>query len=116
MMIFYIFLGSLLCYFFKSKKYLSPVKTSTLLTLICSIFVNDPLELALIYGGSFLGMSQPLKSPFSFFVLGSGIYFLLIYLLEPLEWGFGGTLGTIAFVSSGMTTLIFKAINPSYEQ
>jgi hypothetical protein len=115
MMIIFIIFGSLFCFYLKSKKFLTPVRASTLLTLISSLIINDPTSLALIYGGSFLGMSQPQKNHLVFFILGSFIYYLLFHYLNPVELGFGGTLGALAFVSSGMTTLFFKAINPTYE-
>lgn len=101
------FFGCLLCFILHSKFSWSPVLACASVGLIGSFLPVNANMKAAIYSGSFAGMcSSELVSNygeiFGISLIGAVIY---LYTLKLFQ-GFGGKLGTVAFVSVALFYLV----------
>ncbi|AYF43943.1 MULTISPECIES: hypothetical protein [Halobacteriovorax] len=105
------FLGCLFCFILHSKAGWSPVLASASVGLIGSFLPVNSNMRAAIYSGSFAGMcSSELVSNY-WEIFGISLIGAVIYLYSlKLFQGFGGKLGTIAFVSVALFYLIKGSI------
>lgn len=104
----------LLCYTLQSSLGFSAVLSSALIGFVGSFFwFSDKIEKsgihAVIYAGSFAGMASPeyLSGPGHIFIIslvGTSLYFWS----KPHLSGFGGKLGTIAFISTMLMIIILR--------
>ncbi|MGD9761947.1 MAG: hypothetical protein AB7U52_05930 [Candidatus Izemoplasmatales bacterium] len=100
------FVGVILTYELSNLVSLSPVFSSAFIGVIGYLFFRK--HSVALYCGSFAGMVSP--QIFNFYeVIVLGLICAIIYLLaKTILDGFGGRLGTIAFVSTTIATLIFN--------
>jgi hypothetical protein len=100
------FLGCLLTYILHQQVELPVVIASAAVGFVGSLLPWHKLR-STIYAGSFAGMCSAyyLTNYWEIGLLGL-IGMLLFYLTEKHVVGFGGKLGTIAFISVGVLTLL----------
>lgn len=94
------YLACFVCWWLQVTYGLSPVLASAMIGFLGSFYPDKGIQ-AVIYAGSFAGMCSPehLESPYAMLmvsILGSSLYLIS----KPHLSGFGGKLGTIAFISS----------------
>lgn len=54
---------------------------------------------ALVFGGAFVGVAHEAKYTLKMIALGGGILGLIFYFLEPHTFGYGGAIGSSAFIA-----------------
>jgi len=109
--------GAVLTRVLSEYKEIGVVKTSSIIGLIFVIifdyqnFSISPYIAIVGFGGSFVGMSDKVRMKNRFVVGFGGLIFGVIYYLSLSRFvGFGGKLGTIAFVSSIITIGLFSLL------
>lgn len=100
------FAGCFFCCYFQRTFHLSPALSAALVGFL-GTFVHFPSLVerngiqAVIYAGSFAGMSSLQNLPTSEHILGISIIGTTVYFLaKPHFTGFGGKLGVIALIST----------------
>lgn len=104
--------GALLTFWASQGLGIGPVLASAVVGLLGSLLL--PKVGAEIYTGSFVGMCSKVIAPqFSWLLLAGMIAGLIYYLSRHVLVGFGGKLGTTAFTSVILVTLMVGAKLPS---
>lgn len=106
---------SVLTFSFSKLNSIGAIRSSAIITLIsCGIIMllrttwkfDSETYMALSFGASFVGMSCPTRFGIKSIALG-GLFFGIFFLnLVPLLTGFGGALGTSAFLAISLVHLI----------
>jgi len=107
-------IGAAMCYFINGNTDLGSVLSASIIGTVASFLPNinkrsDYLKKlpAAIYCGVFVGMSSFEIAPSGVYVIAAGIVSGAVFIMSKnLFVGFGGKLGTIAFVGVVMVTLI----------
>jgi hypothetical protein len=107
-------LGAQICFYLIHDRRMSTVRASSGSTLAFAILIGLlPIPFittlrAAFFGATFVGMSDRSRLGRRRVLLASFIFSVIFTLLVPLFKGFGGTLGTAAFISSSAAFLFHK--------
>ena len=104
-------LGAWLTYFLSRHPKFSPVRASSLLTLLfyCVLYlwgVAPDVWVAAFFGGSFVGMSAPHRFGMLSVTVAGSLFAACYEVLLPFIAGVGGALGVSAFLSVAAVHLL----------
>ncbi len=96
----FFYIACLSCWLLQTQFDFSPVLASALIGFAGSFYPNSGVQ-AVLYAGSFAGMCAPEHLASEYAIFGISVFGSSLYLFsKPHLKGFGGKLGTIAFISS----------------